>query len=313
LKSFTFTDSVSDELYSFDYEQSLFNVEEHRMLQAQHGWVSYYVIDESLRKIMASIHFLIEDDVAKSPLRAPFGSIEFSMALPLKVLYEFIGYFERQLLQKEIRKILIKGAPEGYYENTGTLTAFLINHGFVITNSDIASVIDVTGPSLKEKLHRSEQKRLRKAENENLTFSNLPMSRLEEVYEFILRCRTEKKYELSMSLELLTKSVKTFKDRYYLFGIFDGDIMAAASIAILVKRDLLYEFYHDHLQQFDHVSPVVKLVEGINEFCFNNGITKLDLGTSSLGTTPNFGLLNFKLLLGAKPVPKFTFEKNLTA
>jgi hypothetical protein len=53
-------------------------------------------------------------------------------------------------------------------------------------------------------------------------------------------------------------------------------------------------------------------MEGIYEFCQTEKIRIIDLGTSALHDRPNFGLLDFKLNLGAAPTEKLTFEKTLS-
>jgi hypothetical protein len=53
-------------------------------------------------------------------------------------------------------------------------------------------------------------------------------------------------------------------------------------------------------------------MEGIYEHCQVEKIRLIDLGTSALNGRPNFGLLDFKLNLGAVPTEKLTFEKKLT-
>ena len=114
-----------------------------------------------------------------------------------------------------------------------------------------------------------------------------------------------------MKFEALQETVNKFPDRYFLFSVHHRNKVVAASIAILVRKDILYDFYHDHLKAFDHLSPIVLLVDGIYEFCLTNNIRLLDLGTSALENKPNFSLLTFKTRLGGKPTPKFTFEKKL--
>lgn len=115
-----------------------------------------------------------------------------------------------------------------------------------------------------------------------------------------------------MTLEQVVNTSNSFADDFFIFGVFDGQKLAAASISIRTNTKTLYDFYHDHDAAFDSMSPVVMLVDGIYSFCRDKNLSLLDLGTSSLNNTHNFSLLHFKLLVGAQPSPKFTFEKNLS-
>jgi hypothetical protein len=103
-----------------------------------------------------------------------------------------------------------------------------------------------------------------------------------------------------------------FPDKFHLFGVFDNNALAAASISIVLNNAVLYNFYSAHARQYDALSPVVGLMEGIYEFCQGEKIRLIDLGTSALQGRPNFTLLDFKLNLGATPTQKLTFEKVFT-
>lgn len=113
-----------------------------------------------------------------------------------------------------------------------------------------------------------------------------------------------------MSLKDLQTTVNRFPENYKLFAVFHHDRLAAASIAIQVTDEILYDFYHDHHPDFNYFSPIVMLIKGMHDHALANNIKLIDLGTSSLNNAPNFSLLSFKLKLGAIPSSKFTFEKN---
>jgi lipid II:glycine glycyltransferase (peptidoglycan interpeptide bridge formation enzyme) len=114
-----------------------------------------------------------------------------------------------------------------------------------------------------------------------------------------------------MTLNELKKAFEQFPEHYVLFAVLHEGRLAAASIAIKIKENILYNFYSAHPNDYNHLSPVVMLIEGMYEFCQQNNVNLLDLGTSALEGKPNFSLLDFKLRLGAKPYAKLTFEKNL--
>lgn len=311
MKDLIFSCEFPDSNYVFDFEQSLFNQEKFRLLQKTEGWQSYYALKKKSKKIVAAVHFHITDDKAFSPLRAPFGSLDFSRSLPLPGLYEFIGFCETDLKQKGVERIVITNPPELYHPYGSILTTFFLNNHYSISAAEVDTLIPVRHGKIHRKLHRSERRRLSKSEKIELEVRQLNPNDLEKVYNFILGCRKAKGFELSMTLDQLKKTADHFPERYLLFAVFKGRQMAAASVSIIVKKDVMYQFYHDHDESFDHLSPVVKLIAGIHEFCFQKGIDKLDLGTSAADTRPNFGLLNFKLLLGGTPNSKFTFEKSL--
>lgn len=298
--------------YQPDFEESLFNQHDHRALQASEGWLSFYILNFKYKTVRAAIHFYIASTCAKSPLRSPFGSVEFSNKLPVKILFEFVVFFESALKTKGVKHITIKNYPQIYESYHATLfQVFLLNLKYTISQAEISSVITVTSKNVREIFHRSERRKLDKALLAGLTFRKLSISDLDETYAFIHSCRNGKNYELSMSLEDMRLSVSRFPNHYLLFGVFDDKKLVAASISILVKEKILYDFYHDHAASYDHLSPIALLIAEMYDYCKHNNIKLLDMGTSAVDGIPNSGLLHFKKFLGGRPTSKFTFQKNL--
>jgi hypothetical protein len=255
----------------------------------------------------------VSAEAAQSPLKAPFGSVEFTKDLPAEVLFDFLKFVEGSLKEQGTSTIIIKNYPQVYAEHESVvLNSLLISLNYQIVSSEIASVIEVRSGACTELFNRSAKRRLQKTTESGLVVKHLGIENLDEIYTFIQNCRFEKKYDLSMTLEDLRKTVQFFPDRYFLFGVFDKKELVAASITTRVKKNILYDFYHDHAASYDHLSPVVLLICGMYDFCQHEKITQLDLGTSAVNGLPNFPLLHFKRTLGGKPTPKFTFKKFLT-
>jgi lipid II:glycine glycyltransferase (peptidoglycan interpeptide bridge formation enzyme) len=295
---------------AYSYSPSLFNQPKHLELQDKKGWRSFYIIAESTQ-ILGAIHFHIDGDRATSPLRAPFGGIEFHKDVPQEIVYQFIQYFNDRLKATGIKTVTIKSTAEIFTSHAGAVKVYLINQGYIIQTAELSSVIEVNTKTLTEKFHKSERRRFDKALSAGLNFVQLPIGELRTVYSFIKNCRDNKQFALSMPFEKLDETVGAFDGRFLLFGIFDGKRLVSASIAISVTDNVLYEFYHDHHVDYDHLSPVVMLVSGIYDYCVSEQIKYFDLGTSSINNQPNFSLLHFKTLLGATTSPKLTFEKIL--
>jgi hypothetical protein len=312
LEEYEFIEGLVPSDYRLDFEEALFNMQAHRNLQTDEVWTSFHILNTRNKSVSASIHFQVNDTIARSPLRSPFGSIEFSRALPENTLFEFIKFFEQKLKSKGVACITIKNYPQVYADDHAILLqTFFINLKYHVTNAEIGSVIKTSTTNIENLFHRSERRKLEKAIRAELVFKEINTKHLSQVYTFIQHCRAEKNYELSMTLSDLQKAAGLFPDNYLLFGVFYSEKMIAASIAIRVKGNILYDFYHDHDSEFDHLSPVVFLVAEMYDFCFRNSIRLLDLGTSAIDGVPNFSLLHFKKYLGCKPTPKLTFEKIL--
>ena len=114
-----------------------------------------------------------------------------------------------------------------------------------------------------------------------------------------------------MSLQALQKVSQEFPGHFLLSVVKDGEKIVAANISIRVNSKVLYNFYHDHVNEYDAISPVVILNEGLYEYCQCEGLQLLDLGTSTRDGKVNESLLEFKIRLGAQTSRKLTFVKSL--
>ncbi|HEY5825320.1 MAG TPA: hypothetical protein VIT44_13190 [Cyclobacteriaceae bacterium] len=296
--------------HRYDFDPYIFNLPENLPLQSREGWQSFYALRQDKKLIRAQIHFHLNNGIASSPYKNPFGSLEFSDAFTPKELFEFIRFIEDKVKEKGGKEIRIISYPQLYYPSRSSmLYTFLINRGFRVSEAELSACIEISASVLFDSLSSWEKRKLRQQKKTELKFKKLPIEKLRETFDFIESCRKERSQDLSMTIGQLEAVVKTFPDSFYLFGFFDGQSLAAASIAIRINKSILYNFYSAHSKQYDLLSPVVGLIEGMYLFCQEENIKLLDLGTSALKGKPNFSLLDFKLHLGAQPTPKFTFEK----
>ncbi len=260
---------------------------------------------------MAQVSFHVQHGKAITPVRAPFGSFLFSERLAPVCLFEFIQHCEAHLEKKGVRSIRITEPPLFYRTSGELLHTILMNLNYRIDHAELSSGIKIDSIDFEEKIEAWEKRKLKQAKKKGLQFKTLPRTELENVYNFISKCRKQRGHSLSMTLEELKTTMNIFKDSFFLFGSYFQKELTSASIAIRVHPAILYNFYSGHLKKFDSISPVVLLINGLYKFCESNQIQLLDLGTSSVDGHINFGLLDFKLRLGAVPSMKLTFEKEL--
>jgi len=312
LEDFIFYEGPAPSDFTFAYEIALYNLPEHRLTQSLGGWTSFYILQKKKKLIIAGIHFHVLESVASSPYRSPFGSVESTSTVQPDILYQFLEFIESTFRRNGIEKIVIKNPPQIYNPSLHVLVQnFLLTQQYQIINAEISAVFTVDVPF--QELSKSWEKKKRKqAADQRLRKQYDTPDQLEEIYHFILARRQQKGYLSSMSLADLEKTVQSFPHRFLLTSVYQHDKRVAASISVKSSTDVLYHFYSDHIQTDDPVNPTVFLIGELYQYALDNKIALLDLGTSSLDGLPNFGLLNFKLRLGAKPSPKLTFAKTLT-
>jgi hypothetical protein len=310
LTDYHFQENKYTETLDYAYELWLFHHPSH--LSIQHAdWITFTAFNRKHRKVDAHVHVGLKNNEGYSPIRAPFGSFQFSDGIKPKILYSFITFVCERLKEKGVSSLELKNPADGFNPcGAPLLNSFLLHHGFSIVRSEVQSVLK-SDHDFYSGLNAWEKRRLRQSEQAGLNFRRLDSGHLKEVYQFILACRTERDYVLSIDWDTLKKTVDTFPDRFVLFGVLNNDEFAAASISINVGNKILSNFHSAHPRKFDQLSPVVMLLNGIFNYCCVNGFQVLDLGTSALEGTPNFKLLDFKLGLGAQPSMKLTFKKFL--
>lgn len=312
MEDFIFIKGAIPDGFKLDYEVSLFNLPEHRRLQSNGEWVSYSIIKEKKKVALAGIHFHLNDFTASSPYRSPFGSIDASSELDPSLLFNFLQFVESDLVNSGIKKVVIKNPPTLYNPGQQTLLqVFLLNLNYRIVNAEPGAILTVN-KSPQELTSQWEKKKVKQATEHELVLKHENIDQLKKLHNFIHECRVQKGYTSSMSFDDLQRTIDTFPDRFLLTSVHRQNELVAASICVRVNSHVLYHFYSDHNTSDKSTNPTVFLIRSLYEYCVEHDIELFDLGTSSVNGTPNFGLLNFKLRLGATPTTKFTFQKELT-
>lgn len=312
MNDFHFTDQLPPADYRADFKAYIFHDERHLKLQAESGWRSFFILNQKHKTIVGAVHVHVNEDVAVSPLKASFGSFVWSTSLQAEILFRFIGFVEDSLKASGVAVVTYTNPPTDYQPHQFQLLQVLLsNAGYRIQLAEPGAVIPVTDESLETRMDDWEVRKLKQAREAEFVFASATVNPVDEVFQFILNARKEKGYTLSMTQVMMERTVETFPDRFVFFEVMKGYERAAASIAIRVADDILYNFYSAHHSRFDAWSPVVMLIDGMHDWCRQQGIKLLDLGTSALMNQPNFSLLEFKLRLGAQPTAKLTFTKDL--
>lgn len=292
------------------FSESLYHQQAHRLLQAASGWKSYYLLKEKNKAVVGVLHFHLEKNVAMSPYRAPFGGLELATAIARKVIIDFWKFVIDDLAESGITRIIVRN-PSHLVSGSNLIEEVMVHVGFQVEQSEASSLILVSD-DFKKQLHYSERKRLNKCNRSGFVAKVLLPGDLKKTYQFIEACRLAKNYKLSLSWKNIQKLASTFPERVVCFGVFNKREMIAASMVIVVNDQVVYDFYHDHVAEYNDFSPVVALLACMNDWCLENNFQQIDLGTSMIGDQINTGLYQFKLKLGAQPAARNTFVKVLS-
>lgn len=295
--------------YRFDFEEYLFNTERHRLTQAKDGWKSFYWLDEKKKRVKASFHVHIENGVAKSPYRATFGGIDVG-SLPYSAINDFIRIIIEELQKIEIHSIEIVLPPANLDQiNQTLLFQSLLDNGFSLVKSVIHIIIPVSAKPYAAILNRTKRKLF--AKSSEYQFNIHDRTDLKDVYNCILASRIEKGYELSLTLSELGDIVKQIPDDFLLFSVSENFKLIAAAVALRISESTLYIFYAGHLNDYDKHGSLIKLYEGIYNYCLRSDISNIDLGSSEEQNRTKPSLIEFKRQIGGFPSLRCTFKMNL--
>ncbi len=272
---------------------------------------TFYILKRKKKLVIGRIHFLIRDAKAISLPESPFGSFELNETITINVLNDFVCFIFERLQKKHVNNIEISTFPQIYEQQASAKINYVLsNNGFKILATDINHHIPIEG-NFKNRIISMQFRKLKKCKKEGLIFKEENLSKLEDIYFFILKCRNERGQILSMDYHQLRNATNCSPERYKLFSVFKEGERLAATVAVIVNEEILYNFYPASKLAFKALSPMVFLTEGLFDYCRRNDYKILDLGTSCMGNQPNTGLINFKEGIGGESSLKFVFEKSL--
>ena len=297
------------EKYRKNFEVALFNCHTHRQLQSSGTWHSFFLADHTNQTILAQFHACEIEDAVQSPVRAPWGGLDFNPHIHQEDLHRFTAYIVAALKNsKEIRITSRPSLPAGAQFSMESY-AFLQN-GFEVFKSELHSVLPIKKEGYKALIRQYELgRRLRRTEDLGLQFTPDDVGKADEIYQFIANYQHIKGRRFSMDKSHFDRHLQLFPEDFLLFSVTDQDRLVAASICIRATSTMMHDFSHAHNNDYDKLSPVAFLFNGIYNYCLQNGLHYLDIGSSAIGQEPNFPLMTFKERAGGQPALKITWQK----
>lgn len=292
------------------FEGFLFNDLAHLSLQPGKNKFSYYLIKKHNEEIYARCTFFIEDGIAHSPLKSPFGSIEFSEKVFFELLSEFWDLAEADLKEKGVMEIRIKNYPVCYNPQNAQMLSFLFStKGFSIKTQELNFHIEVNSEGFEEKIHENERKKLNKSLKRKYVFTKEENPDITKIHSFIDRSRKRKDYPTTMSKEQLSELFNFLPDKFRVFTLRSDEKLAALCVVVSVNKSILYTFYGADNEAYLNDSPLVLMHQHIYNWAKENSFSIIDLGIGTAEGKPNKGLIRFKEKIGGKPGIKILITK----
>lgn len=296
------------------YEPYVYN--EPSFLRTNNDFIQhhFYWINEEQNEAHAHVAFSVVDNVAYSPHNLPIGGIEVSQELSEDSITEFLRKIEQALKDSGITSIRLHQAPNAYFDHSTTSNA-LINQGYEIIQHRVFHSIEVNESYLFDRMHKMEQRKIKKCIDAGAEFKELKKSKKVQAFEWIDRFRTLGFKPPSMTWVDLSDVNKRNPKLYKVFGVFMDGHMLAATVVVVVNKNIVYHFMpasHVDFQDYKKFSPMVFLVDNLYKWCQENSIKTLDLGTSYVDMKMKTSLAQFKENIGGKPSEALSWQKTLS-
>ena len=201
---------------------------------------------------------------------------------------------------------MLPNQPGGYLNN-------YLRMGLLSLETHPTFYLPVSSTPFDVTLVPAERRRLAQCLEAGFYVEQCPYPDRTGVINFLLEMRRQKGYVLTISPERLADLFQTFPDECAVFSVMDGKTIAALTVTIRVRHDILYNFQPASNPDYDAFSPMVLLMKGVYAYCQQHQIGLLDLGLSldeNRETKP--GLARFKRNLGAQESPRLVFERDLS-
>ena len=297
--------------YKYSFEPFLFLQPQHLLLQE--GKDVWILFAEKKQKIEATMSLFLENEIAYSPLRMSFGGVMCASNLSYADIEQFVDFVISFCRSKKIKFLKITAYPFSYAPDASAITTHIfLQKGFLVTRYELTHFLDTEG-DFESKLHHSARRRLKKCQKNKFHFELWNNPDLYFVYDFITKNRQRKNYPVSMSFESFQKTLSSFPENYLVFVLRNGTEIIALTVAVVINKHILYNFYPADKETYLQYSPVITLLEGVYHFAQKQGFRILDLGISSENSLPNYGLIRFKENLGSHSALKLSFEKQIVS
>jgi hypothetical protein len=299
------------------FEPFLFLTPAHQALQ-QHDCptLAFFLEDEQVQRTVAHFYVVLDFEglgLACSPGQASFGGVQLAPGLPASALHTLLEAAEVALGQHHQTRLEIRSYASCYDPaGAATLAVALGERGYQVVLSEENYHLDLAR-DYSTQLDPAERRYLRKGKQAGFVVEQEPPYLLPAAYEFIAKCRHERGYKLSLSLERVQALFKAFPRQHLLLSVREptGD-WAAVLIAIRASSQVFYSFYLASPLRLNKLSPAVMLLGGLHAFAKANEAALVDMGTSTLPDgRPNQPLLDFKRYLGGIASPRLTWQKML--
>lgn len=253
----------------------------------------------------------VKDGVLSSPFSAPYGGFSYlrrdlgiaHIDRAVEALLEFSH-------KKRIARITLTLPPTIYDTSfISKMVNCLFRHGFTITSVEVNHVLDLgaAGSQNGAGLSRHARRLLRIASTHGMMVRCCDMfddKRL--AYAIIERHKRQHGYPLKMTWEQVKETMGVIEADFFVMTDSCSREIASAIVFQTQRRNIAQVVYWGDIREHAPMGTMDCLALEIYKHYKREGFRYIDLGPSSEGSVPNYGLCRFKESIGCVAHPKIT-------
>lgn len=287
---------------------SLFNGVEFTELNKKKCMDIHYLVFKDT-KIRLGIILGEKDTSMNTPFSASYGGFSYNAIVGLQYYYEACALLKKYA-EGLGKKVYITLAPP-IYDNSSNSKTF---KAFMAAGAEVSMVeynhhMELGGFSNYEIMLDSKvRNKLRNSMNSGLNFKKLNSSDSNDVaraYEVIKINHLERKHPLNMSLQNVLDTIKIIPADFFIASTKEGVDVASAQI-FHANKDIYQIVYWGDVPAYSYLKSMNFLSYKVFEYYYSIGIKMLDIGISTEGGVPNYGLCEFKENIGCVATLRFS-------
>jgi hypothetical protein len=256
---------------------------------------------------------IISDRTCQSAPSAPFGSIQCQDDCSPEEIDVFVKSIVAHITAKGGRELHINHYANCYAHHASLISDIYLRNGFRCSKSVTNQHIPVSDQSFLELIRPAEHRRLKKCQRAGFKSQRDGHTDPSILYHFLSYCRAAKDYQLSMDQCQLELLLTTFPTQVQIFTVTQLEKIIAGAVIIRVNKKICYYFLADSLPEYKAYSPMVMLIGCVYQYCRQEEIRILDLGTSlDQHGAEKSSLIRFKENVGGVRSQKNSFRKKLS-
>ena len=250
------------------------------------------------------------DGVWTNPVTGAFGGLAARGPVPAVVVLELIQAATAWLRKDaDAARAAVRLPPGAFADpNAGALENALFQTGWRLDQVDLNHHLPVSAPeTFVRALDETRRKALRRLRRSEAAFVTRPLGDAQRVYDVIARNRAARGVPMTMGWPQVAALAEAFPDHVSFHAAERAGAILAGAVVLRLTAAYRYVFYWGEDPDVRRESPVILLAEGLVELCYREGVSILDIGTSTEASRPNPGLIAFKESLGCLATGKRTY------